>query len=160
MLPYILWCRCCCGGYIIGCCCCGTGSFGGCWGLDLGLEANAAKYTSARTKMEKGALIASMVDSMREEGSLFVKKDAKTQCWFDIGEYKAREKTSHAMRDHIAKSNGGEGTTKRQSKEVVQKKPRKNNKAISTQRTKQPSTFRQKQRNLFCFHNYKARIRA
>lgn len=70
------------------------------------IECHAEKYAAARTKMDKGVVIASMVDSIREEGILFVKKDGKTQRWLDIGEYKAREKTSHAMRDHIAKSSG------------------------------------------------------
>ena len=69
------------------------------------IEAHAEKYAAARNKMDKGVVVASIVDSIREEGILFVKKDAKTQSWLDIGEYQAREKTSHAMRDHISKAN-------------------------------------------------------
>ena len=85
------------------------------------IEAHAEKYSTARNKMDKGVVIASIVDSIREEGILFVKKDAKTQSWLDIGEYQAREKTSHAMRDHISKAN--KKTT--QQSTIKQLKPQK-----------------------------------
>ena len=76
----------------------------------------APKYATARTKMDKGAIVASMVDKLREQGVLFVKKDNKTQSWYDIGEYQAREKTSHAIRDHIYKINATAHTTQHKSK--------------------------------------------
>ena len=69
------------------------------------VRAHAEEYSKARTKVDKGALVASMVDRMRESGVLFVKKDTKTKKWCDIGDYLAREKTSHAIRDHIYKRN-------------------------------------------------------
>ena len=69
------------------------------------IKENAHEYATARTKMEKGAIVASMVDKMREDGVLFVRKDTQTQRWHDIGEFLAREKTSHAIRDHIYKKN-------------------------------------------------------
>lgn len=67
------------------------------------IAARAQQYATSRTKMDKGALVASMVDKLREAGVLFVKKDTHTQRWRDIGDYQAREKTSHAIRDHIYK---------------------------------------------------------
>ena len=68
------------------------------------VNAHAQQYASSKTKMDKGALVASMVDKLREEGVLFVRKDTKTQTWYDIGEYQAREKTSHAIRDTVYKT--------------------------------------------------------
>jgi hypothetical protein len=105
------------------------------------IEAHADKYSMARSKLDKGVVIASLVDSIRDEGILFVKKDAKTQCWVDIGEYKAREKTSHAMRDHISRSSttGGNNTQQSQSimhvKEAQQKKQRSGNRTTIQQPT-------------------------
>ena len=70
------------------------------------IQTRAPKYAVTRTKVDKGAIVASIVDKMRDEGALFVKKDTKTQSWYDIGEYQAREKTSHAIRDHLNKGSG------------------------------------------------------
>ena len=68
------------------------------------IEAYANDYITAKNKVDKGVVVASLVDSIRGEGILFVKKDAKAQCWYDIGEYQARDKTSHAIRDYMSKS--------------------------------------------------------
>ena len=94
------------------------------------IEAHSQKYATARNKMDKGAVVASIVDSIREDGILFVKKDTKTQSWLDIGEYEAREKTSHAMRDYISKS------TKKNTQQS------KTNKA-KTKRKQQPTMVNQ-----------------
>ena len=84
---------------------------------------HAEKYAMARTKMDKGALVASMIDKMREAGVLFVKKDTQTQRWHDIGDYQAREKTSHAIRDHIYKKTCA-GTNKKKTTRKTTRKIR------------------------------------
>ena len=84
------------------------------------INAHAKQYASAKTKMDKGALVASMVDKLREEGVLFVRKDTKTQTWYDIGEYQAREKTSHAIRDTVYQNScvKGHKSKRRRSEEI------------------------------------------
>ena len=86
------------------------------------IQSHAVEYSTAKTNMDKGAVVASMVDEMRGEGVLFVKKDMKAQVWYDIGEYHAREKTSHALRDYIyrMKTKGQKSTSKRRSMTKVQ----------------------------------------
>jgi hypothetical protein len=48
-------------------------------------------YLSARTKFEKSEAIAEVVDQIQVRGS-FVRKDAVTGKWYQIGEAKARDK--------------------------------------------------------------------
>ena len=100
------------------------------------IEAQAEKYATARNKMDKGVVVASIVDSIREEGILFVKKDSKSQRWVDIGEYQAREKTSHAMRDHICKRRTTSRNSTQQSKNNAKAVPQQLRK---TKRTQQPT---------------------
>jgi hypothetical protein len=41
------------------------------------------------------------VDSLLSSGARFVKQDRESEKWYDIGEAQARDKTGHAIRDHI-----------------------------------------------------------
>ena len=99
------------------------------------IQAHANEYRDARTKIDKGVVVASLVDSIREQGILFVKKDAKTQSWYDIGEYQARDKTSHAIRDYMSK--GSDKTNIKKSSKATTTKRRREQDEIK--RNQQPS---------------------
>jgi len=66
------------------------------------VESKKRVYLTARFKREKRLIATSIVDQIRkmDPPGRFLQKDADTQTWFDIGEEKAREKTSQALREN------------------------------------------------------------
>mmetsp|Transcript_177 Transcript_177/g.432 ORF Transcript_177/g.432 Transcript_177/m.432 type:complete len:189 (+) Transcript_177:50-616(+) len=62
---------------------------------------NLDRYLAAKTKIDKGIVVDSIVEKIRETGS-FVKQDPKTKLWHEIGDQLAREKVSHALRDTLS----------------------------------------------------------
>lgn len=66
------------------------------------VESKKRVYLTARFKREKRLIATSIVDQIRKMNppGRFLQKDAETQTWFDIGEEKAREKTSQALREN------------------------------------------------------------
>jgi len=58
-------------------------------------------YLTARFKREKRLIAASIVQSIRSlnPGGRFLQRDAKTGVWHDIGDTKARDKSSQALRE-------------------------------------------------------------
>ena len=82
---------------------CGRGR--GFWGHDGNLLwrdvllANHERYHNADTRAERSRIVASIVDDVRANGTLFVQHSEIDNCFFDIGNCKAREKTGQALRD-------------------------------------------------------------
>eukprot|EP00574_Skeletonema_japonicum_P007140 CAMPEP_0201729480 /NCGR_PEP_ID=MMETSP0593-20130828/19205_1 /ASSEMBLY_ACC=CAM_ASM_000672 /TAXON_ID=267983 /ORGANISM="Skeletonema japonicum, Strain CCMP2506" /LENGTH=713 /DNA_ID=CAMNT_0048221835 /DNA_START=79 /DNA_END=2216 /DNA_ORIENTATION=- len=66
------------------------------------VESKKRVYLTARFKREKRLIATSIVDQIRkmDPPGRFLQKDADSQTWFDIGEEKAREKTSQALREN------------------------------------------------------------
>lgn len=66
------------------------------------VESKKRVYLTARFKVEKRLIATSIVDQIRkmDPPGRFLQKDADSQSWFDIGEEKAREKTSQALREN------------------------------------------------------------
>jgi len=66
------------------------------------VESKKRVYLTARFKREKRLIATSIVDQIRNMNppGRFLQKDADSQTWFDIGEEKAREKTSQALREN------------------------------------------------------------
>lgn len=59
---------------------------------------NKALYTTCH-KTEKLKISRSIVAAIREQNGRFLERDAKKQTWYDIGDKKAIEKTSQALRE-------------------------------------------------------------
>mmetsp|Transcript_6820 Transcript_6820/g.19973 ORF Transcript_6820/g.19973 Transcript_6820/m.19973 type:complete len:489 (+) Transcript_6820:178-1644(+) len=69
------------------------------------VKQNVIHYQNAQRKVEKSYFVAALVEKFRDSGCLFLKQDAaQGDRWFDIGDDAAREKTGHAIRDHIARA--------------------------------------------------------
>ncbi|CAB9512606.1 Nitrilase family, member 2 [Seminavis robusta] len=62
------------------------------------------RYQAAASRPEKSEILSSIVSQVRESSpdGGFVKQDATTNQWFEVGDFLAREKTSQAFRDALA----------------------------------------------------------
>jgi hypothetical protein len=76
-------------------------------------EMRVQRYLNASCRREKVQIVTEMVDAVRQAGGNFVRlvqRDGVNQQWIDIGNLKAREKASHALRccaSRYQKSNTG-----------------------------------------------------
>lgn len=68
------------------------------------VDSKIDEYKQARTKVEKGVLINSIVDAVRtaSPGGGFVKQDPETKKYYEVGDFLAKEKTSQAFRDSLS----------------------------------------------------------
>jgi hypothetical protein len=62
-------------------------------------------YMMAPTKNDKTAIVFKIVEDMRLEGCKFLKQQANTGRWLDIGDAQAREKVGHSLRDQVTAFN-------------------------------------------------------
>lgn len=67
------------------------------------IKQNAQRYSEARSRNDKTIVINRVIELMKQRGARFLKRDEASGEWLDIGEEQAREKTGHAMRDHLSK---------------------------------------------------------
>jgi hypothetical protein len=70
------------------------------------IKNNIHLYLSAETKPAKTNVVVSLVEHVRENGGHFLKLEEDTSsdnfgCWVDIGDFLARDKVSHSLRDQI-----------------------------------------------------------
>jgi hypothetical protein len=65
------------------------------------VKANMEAYAKASSKREKSNFVSEIVGTLLSSGARFVKQDRESGTWYDIGEAQARDKTGHAIRDHI-----------------------------------------------------------
>lgn len=75
------------------------------------LVQHVPSYMRVSRRAEKTCIIMAVVDLVRERGS-FVRYCKKRKCWFDIGDYRSREKVGHSFRDVLAKGESSKWTTK------------------------------------------------
>jgi hypothetical protein len=81
------------------------------------IRENAHTYSECPTKDKKSHLVTSIVEGIRKTGSRFVKEDKDNAGhWIELDETLSREKTSHAIRDHLLYK------SKQQTKEPAGKK--------------------------------------
>ena len=69
------------------------------------VEINIEKYASAKSKMDKGVIVMSILDAVREGSNQmggFVKQDPKSKRWVDVGDEVAREKIGQEFRVKLA----------------------------------------------------------
>lgn len=64
------------------------------------VEKRKRVYLTARFKREKRLIASSIVSEIRTLNGRFLQRDAKTGLWMDIGDEKARDKTSQALREN------------------------------------------------------------
>lgn len=64
------------------------------------VEKRKRVYLTARFKREKRLIASSIVQEIRAEKGRFLSRDATTGLWKDIGDEKARDKTSQALREN------------------------------------------------------------
>jgi hypothetical protein len=57
------------------------------------------QYLNSKTRAEKSARVTQIVEIVRSSGGHFVKQDATTKQWFEIGDTRAADKVGHALRD-------------------------------------------------------------
>jgi hypothetical protein len=70
------------------------------------IDNNLGAYERARTKHERSMVVTAIVDAVRESRTNhprggFVRKDAASGRWYEMGDKTAREKVGHALRDAI-----------------------------------------------------------
>jgi hypothetical protein len=72
------------------------------------VEANLPRYISAKTRVEKGRLVAEIAHAIRSNainGGGFIKLDQDTGLWFEVGHVAAKEKVAQTMRELVIKTN-------------------------------------------------------
>jgi hypothetical protein len=70
------------------------------------IQNNIHLYQEAQTKPAKTALVVTLVEHVRSNGGHFLKLEEDSSsadfgCWVDIGDFLARDKVSHSLRDQI-----------------------------------------------------------
>jgi len=65
------------------------------------IRSNVSQYIEAPTKKEKTKVVCSIVNELRNRGSMFLREDDSSGKWYDIGDAQAREKVGHSLRDHV-----------------------------------------------------------
>lgn len=63
------------------------------------VQASLESYTLCKSRMEKSKMVFTIVAEIRGMGGHFLRKDTKSDRWYDIGDKLAREKVGHALRD-------------------------------------------------------------
>jgi hypothetical protein len=81
------------------------------------VQASSNLYSECPTRNTKSRFVTSIVERIRNTGARFVKEDKQiAERWIELGETLSREKTSHAIRDHLLYK------SKQQTKETCKKK--------------------------------------
>lgn len=84
-------------------------------------------YFYARTKIEKSNILLSAISIVRSKHPLpgkFIKKDKKTKCYYDVGDFVAKEKVSQFFRDALQefyRSSTGNRKKRRIEKKCIEK---------------------------------------
>jgi hypothetical protein len=63
------------------------------------VRANLQKYIEAPKRIDKGIVVNSVVDSLKESGVRFIKQDKHSKLYCELSHDQAHEKTGHAIRD-------------------------------------------------------------
>lgn len=67
------------------------------------IEKNKRVYLTARFKKDKRLITDSVIEDISSRGGRFLNKEGKSGLWFVVGEEKARDKTSQALRENAPK---------------------------------------------------------
>ncbi|CAJ1932669.1 unnamed protein product [Cylindrotheca closterium] len=70
------------------------------------LRRNIHAYLHAKKRVDKSAIIDTLVLSLKERGFRFLKQDDKNQRWYELSEQECYDRTAHAIRDLIRKQKG------------------------------------------------------
>ena len=82
------------------------------------------EYSTVATKAEKSNILSAIVDEVRKESPYggFVKRDAITGQWSEVGDFLAREKVSQGFRDMLHENYRSSNKTKRKRRLEEQEK--------------------------------------
>ncbi|CAJ1932671.1 unnamed protein product [Cylindrotheca closterium] len=70
------------------------------------LRRNAHAYVGAKKRVEKSAIISTIVSSLKESGFRFLKQEDKNKRWYELSQQECYDRTAHAIRDLIRKQKG------------------------------------------------------
>ena len=86
------------------------------------VESRLAEYSSAAAKLEKSYILSDIVCEVRQRSPQggFVKRDAGTGAWYEVGDFLAREKTSQAFRDALHDQYKSSNTAKKKRRQAEQ----------------------------------------
>lgn len=113
----------------------------------LTIEMHVPKYAEVSSKLEKSLIVMSIVDIVRENSPQggFVKYNARTSRWHEVGDHLAREKVGQALREALH----AQDPTKREAKKLkgvskritkaVQAPPKIQSQVLSMMPLKMPS---------------------
>jgi len=78
------------------------------------------RYANTKSKLEKSSILKRVVDEVRSRSPSggFVKKDLKTNRWYEVGDFLAREKTSQCFRDALHERYRSSTKSKKQRRQV------------------------------------------
>ncbi|GKY90379.1 hypothetical protein MPSEU_000011900 [Mayamaea pseudoterrestris] len=76
---------------------------------------NLPEYSSSTSKLDKSIILRNIIAQVRSNSvnGGFVKRDAKSGRWYEIGDFLARERTSQAFRDALYERYKSSNTSKR-----------------------------------------------
>lgn len=66
------------------------------------VKQNGLKYSQASSKMERSDIVSQIVLDLRAVGCCFLKHDAKSGLWKDVGDALARNKVGHLLRNSLS----------------------------------------------------------
>lgn len=92
------------------------------------------RYSSASSKLEKSAIVSSIIQTIRRNaqlGGFFVKKDTNTGLWYDVGDHLSREKVGQTIRDALHHKYKSSTKAKKKRREAEQDKAKQNMERIS-----------------------------
>lgn len=80
------------------------------------IDMSLRKYSEAETKLQKSLIVMSIVDMFRSNSALgggFVRQDAKSKVWYEIGDEAAREKVGQTIRETLVQQDPEKRAKKR-----------------------------------------------
>jgi len=82
------------------------------------VERTLDEYRKAHTKLDKSNVLNKVIDEVRAASGVggFVKQDS-AGCWYEVGDFLAREKTSQAFRDALSESYKSSSVSKKKKRE-------------------------------------------
>lgn len=88
------------------------------------VHASLDRYTRASTRHEKGLIVISIVDTIRQRSPNggFVKKDVTTGEWFEIGDHSAREKVGQTIREALTQQDPKKRELQRKKRAISRRK--------------------------------------
>jgi len=88
------------------------------------VHSSLERYTKASTRHEKGLIVISIVDTVRQRtpNGGFIKKDSKSGEWYEIGDHSAREKVGQTIREALTQQDPKKRALQRKKRALNRKR--------------------------------------